>query len=123
MRKVWRMSCRGRNENWLSGVGRAVKLTLSGHTLWLVVLVWYLMVPKVTRNPQGIYQAALDAPLSEWKRQGQYNSLSGCNKAKETFAQATDSKARLKDRNSVADELGAYAAQCVTPDDPRFKSK
>ena len=117
------MSCRGWSRNWLCGAGRAVKPTLSGYTLWLVVLVWYLMVPKVIRNPQGIYQAALDAPLSEWKRQGQYDSLSGCNQAKEAFSQATDSNVKLKDRNSVANELGAYAAQCVTPDDPRFKQK
>jgi hypothetical protein len=117
------MSCREWTENWLSGVGRAAKLILSSHALWLVVAVWYLMVPTVAQGPKGVYQAALDAPLSEWKRQGQYDSLAGCNQAKETFSQATDSKVKLKDPNSVADELRAYAAQCVTQDDPRFGKK
>ena len=82
------------------------------------------MVPKVARGPKGImYQAALDAPLSEWKRQGQYNSLDSCNQAKETFSKSMDSKVQLKDPSSVGGELSAYAAQCVTQDDPRFRKK
>jgi hypothetical protein len=65
----------------------------------------------------------LDAPLSKWKRQGQYDSLASCNQAKETFSQAMDSKVQLKNPNSVGNELSAYTAQCVTQDDPRFGKK
>jgi hypothetical protein len=117
------MSCGGWTENWLSRTNRAVKLLLSGHALWLVVAVWYLMVPAVAQGPKGVYQAALDAPLSKWKRQGQYDSLASCNQAKETFSQAMDSKVQLKNPNSVGNELSAYTAQCVTQDDPRFGKK
>ena len=117
------MSCRGWITDWLSRADRPIKLLLSGHALWLVVSVWYLMVPKVAGGPKGSYQAALDAPLSEWKRQGQYDSLAGCNHAKEAFSQAVDSKVQLKNPSSVGDELSAYAAQCVTQDDPRFRKK
>jgi len=117
------MSCRGWVPYWYSRADRAIKLLFSGHALWLVVAVWYLMVPKVARDPTGVYQAALDAPLSEWKQQGQYDSLAGCQQAKEAFSKAMDSKVQLKDPSSVGGELSAYAADCVTQDDPRFRKK
>lgn len=123
MRSTRGMSYRGWSKNWLSRVDRAIKLSLSGHALWLVVAVWYLIVPKVAQGPNGVYQAVLDAPLSEWKRQGQYDSLASCKQAKEAFSQAADSNVQLKNPNSVAYELSAYTAECVTQDDPRFKKK
>jgi len=123
MRRTRGMRCGEWSENWLSRGVRAIKLSLSDHALWLVVAVWYLMIPKVAQGPNGVYQAALDAPLSEWNRQGQYDSLDGCKQAKEAFSQATDSKVQLKNPTSVADQLSAYVAECVTQDDPRFKKK
>ena len=117
------MSCRGWITDRLFRAEGAIKLLLSGHALWLAVAVWYLMVPKVMEGPKGNYRAVLDAPLSEWKRQGQYDSLAVCNQAKQTFSQAMDSKVQLKDPDSVGRELSAYAAECVTQDDPRFRKK
>jgi hypothetical protein len=110
-------------KGWLSRADRGITLRRCSRALWLVASVWYLMVPKAGPGPNGIYQAAIDAPMSEWRRQGQYNSLAACNQAKEAFSRATESNVRLKNPNAVADELSAYAAECVTGDDPRFTKK
>jgi hypothetical protein len=81
------------------------------------------MVPRVTLGPKGVYKAALDAPLSEWSRQGPYDTLPGCNEAKESLSKLSESKVRASDTNSIAAELSTYAAECVAQDDPRFKGK
>jgi hypothetical protein len=81
------------------------------------------MTPRVKLGPRGDYQAAMDAPFSEWSRQGPYDTLLSCNQAKEAVSTLSESKVRQNDPNSVAIELGAYAAECVTQDDPRLKGK
>jgi hypothetical protein len=104
-------------------VRQGVKAFISPHFLVSVLAGWYLMVPRVTLGPKGIYHAALEAPLSDWSRQGPYDSLPICNKAKEALSKLSESKVREDDTNSVAVELSAYAAECIAQDDPRFRGK
>jgi hypothetical protein len=81
------------------------------------------MIPRVTLGPKGVYQAALDAPLSTWGRQGPYDTLASCNQAKETLTKLKESKVSANDADSVAAEFSSYAAECVSQDDLRFKGK
>jgi hypothetical protein len=104
-------------------VRRAIKVLISPHFLVSILAGWYLMVPRVTLGPKGIYHAALEAPLSDWSRQGPFDTLPICTKAKEALSKLSESKVRENDTNSVAAELSAYAAECMAQDDPRFKGK
>jgi hypothetical protein len=81
------------------------------------------MVPRVTLDSKGIYQAVLDDPFSKWNREGVYTTLSKCNAAKAALSRLSESKVREKDTNSVGVELASYAAECIDQDDPRLKRK
>jgi hypothetical protein len=81
------------------------------------------MIPRVSRNSKGIYEAALDQPLFEWTRQGPYRTEDICRRAKESLSILSESKVRQQDSSSVAAELGSYAAECVAEDDPRMRKK
>jgi hypothetical protein len=107
----------------LHQVNRTLKLLISQHLLVLTVAGWLLMTPRVTLEPKGDYQAAMDTPFSEWSRQGPYDTILSCNQAKEVVSRIAESKVRQNDPNSVAIELGAYAAECIAQDDPRLKGK
>lgn len=104
-------------------VNKATKLLTLPHILASALAGWYLMIPRVTLGPKGVYQAALDAPLSTWGRQGPYDTLATCNQAKQALSKLKESKVRANDTNSVAAEFSTYAAECVAQDDPRFKGK
>jgi hypothetical protein len=104
-------------------VSKATKLLTLAHILASALAGWYLMIPRVTLGPKGVYQAALNAPLSTWGRQGPYDTLSSCNRAKEALSELKESKVRANDADSVADEFSTYAAECVAQDDPRFKGQ
>jgi len=93
------------------------------HSIALVLAGWYLMAPPVTRKPNGIYEAVLDGPFRQWKKQGPYETMNDCAQAKEALSRAAELKAKENDTESIASQLSAYSAQCVGTDDPRLKGK
>jgi hypothetical protein len=93
------------------------------HTVAIALIGWYLMVPPVTRGPNGIYQAVLDGPLSQWRKHGPYETLAKCTQAQAALLKAAESKIRENDIESIESQFSAYTSQCVASNDPRFKAK
>lgn len=102
---------------------------------------WYLFIPPQEYNEQAafLYRFEIldDAPPSQWKQQGAYDSASECEANKQKLLmtanrRSTESmkKIRNKDRAPVstfleekdlADAIALDASRCVRSDDPRLR--
>jgi hypothetical protein len=81
------------------------------HTIALALAAWYLMVAPTTNG-----KTRVDAPVSEWKRSGPYDSFDDCEATrKQIVAIATGVGS-----NAPA---GSVWAKCLSEDDPSLKTK
>lgn len=102
------------------------------HAAALALVGWYLMTPPVTDN-NGHYMIAENAPLSDWKNIGGFDSADECTEYKfwlnsglkkrygEDFGTRLARLLRSKGTYEIASDAATLVAQCIASDDPRLK--
>jgi hypothetical protein len=98
------------------------------HAAALALVGWYLIVPPAsdwTKYHKGSNGAFLhgfpSAPLSRWKRQGDFGSQIECEKARQRLTTRDGQGANQLPTN--AKQYFAAHATCVATDDPRLNEK
>lgn len=87
----------------------------------LALVGWYLMVPHQKADGSLVNQSH----LSEWKIRDRYNSLAGCEAAREELNKDGEEFMREVEKHTdlsvVSQAAVLLAAQCVASNDPRLK--
>lgn len=107
------------------------------HAAALALVGWYLMVPPASdwtrwqqtlasTKPQqggGDYDVFgfFGAPLLKWKQQGEFDSQTDCEKARQQLRTRDGTDANQSPRN--AKQYTADHAWCIATDDPRLKER
>jgi hypothetical protein len=85
------------------------------HAAALALMVWYLLIPPWNVDSKGspLFSSNPDAPLSQWTKEGTFDSPNACDQALHRLICCNGSE-------PLPDRLREYAAQCITSDDPRL---
>ncbi len=94
-------------------------MKLRGHVVLLLLAAAYLLMPppEAVRNR---FQIDFSAPLSRWVELRRFNSVTGCERARETYRRkpAGGLPAMLESRPQA--EAAMCAAKCISIHDPRL---
>lgn len=110
------------------------------HAAALVIAGWYLLLapyhsgvpkhPAASKSPSSLYD--LGAPLSNWVKQGSFNSKVNCEREKASLYRQqlgeynrtrSENSSRLEKRAGFNQMARFYHAQCIPTEDPRLRGK